>query len=114
MVYILACFFFGIFIYFSPEFPEIAFLIFIIISGLETPFYQIFIPVYVAQHTNVLNRNLAAGNGDFFDLPQNRGADRQQNVFHCIDANFYPFLTLVTYFFQEFFELLKNEKILKF
>jgi len=48
--------------------------------------------------------------GIFFDLPQNRGADRQQNVFDCIAANFYPFLTLVPYFFQECFELFKNEK----
>jgi hypothetical protein len=52
--------------------------------------------------------------GIFFDLPQNRGADSQQNVFYCIPANFYPFLTLIPYFFQEVFEFFKNEKIFKF
>ena len=45
---------------------------------------------------------------------QNRGADSQQNAFHCISANLYPFLMLVPYFFQEFFELFKNEKVSNF
>ena len=57
--------------------------------------------------------------GDFFLTPppkkkKNRGADRHGDVFYCISASFYPFLTLVPYFFGEFFELFKNEKNFKF
>ena len=54
------------------------------------------------------------GGGFFFDLPQNRGADRQQNVFHCIAANFYPFLTLVPYFFRNFLNFLKMKNFSNF
>ena len=52
--------------------------------------------------------------GDFFlTPPQNRGADWHGDVFYCISANFYPFLTLVPYFCQDFpilFEFAKIEK----